>query len=171
MKSGQRVFLFIKLSFAAVFPWWITATLWLITTEKQTWKVIYVVVSVFVPIRSYSKHKYCWRCRCGNNSFLLRLPRYVNVKVNHLNCNCKLYVFCSLRGISWPDSAFIFLRWFKLAHICIQVTTLHMWNRQGIYLQNFNRKSISRNTTHRQSLNLNVETANWLSYKNVQESR
>jgi len=35
-------------------------------------------------------------------------------------------------GISQLGSAFIFLRWFKLAHICIQVTSLHKWKKQGI---------------------------------------
>jgi len=32
-------------------------------------------------------------------------------------------------GISQLESPFIFLRWFKLAHIWIQVTTLHMWKK------------------------------------------
>jgi len=36
------------------------------------------------------------------------------------------------RGISRLGSAFMFLRWFKLAHICIQVTSLHKWKMQGI---------------------------------------
>jgi len=36
------------------------------------------------------------------------------------------------RGISRLGSAFIFLWWFKLAHICIQVTSLHKWKKQGI---------------------------------------
>jgi len=36
------------------------------------------------------------------------------------------------RGIIRPGSAFIFLRWFKLAHICIKVTSFHRWNKQGI---------------------------------------
>ena len=36
-----------------------------------------------------------------------------------------------LRGISRLGSAFIFLRCFKLAHICIQVTSLRRWNKQG----------------------------------------
>jgi len=36
------------------------------------------------------------------------------------------------RGISRLGSAFVFLRWFKLAHICIQVTSLNKWNKQGI---------------------------------------
>ena len=31
-----------------------------------------------------------------------------------------------------PGSAYIFLRWFKLAHICIQVSTLHDGCKQGI---------------------------------------
>ena len=36
------------------------------------------------------------------------------------------------RGISGLGSAFFFLRCFKLAHICIQVTSLHRCNKQGI---------------------------------------
>jgi len=36
------------------------------------------------------------------------------------------------RGINQLGSAFIFLRWFELAHICIQVTSLHKWRKQGI---------------------------------------
>jgi len=63
--------------------------------------------------------------------------------------------FIGFRGISRLGSAFIFLRWFKLGHICIQVTSLHRWNKQGIKT-NFNRKSISRKTTHHQSLHLEV---------------
>ena len=35
-------------------------------------------------------------------------------------------------GMNRQDSAFIFLRWFKLIHICIQVTSLHRWKKQGI---------------------------------------
>jgi len=37
-----------------------------------------------------------------------------------------------LRGTSRLGSAFIFLRWFKLAHICIKVNSLHQWKKQGI---------------------------------------
>jgi len=37
------------------------------------------------------------------------------------------------RRISRLGSAFIFLRWFKLVHICIQVTSLHRWKKQGIH--------------------------------------
>ena len=36
------------------------------------------------------------------------------------------------RGISQLGSAFVFLRWFKLAHICSQVTSLHKWRKHGI---------------------------------------
>ena len=36
------------------------------------------------------------------------------------------------RGISRLGSAIIVLRWLKLAHICIQVTSLHRWNNEGI---------------------------------------
>jgi len=43
-----------------------------------------------------------------------------------------------IRGISWLRSAFIFLRWFKLAHIYIQICTLHNGGKQGIDQQIFN---------------------------------
>ena len=56
------------------------------------------------------------------------------------------------RGISRLPSAFVFLQWFKLAHISIQVCTFHDGCKQGIDQQIFNRKSISRKTTHPQSL-------------------
>jgi len=36
------------------------------------------------------------------------------------------------RGLSQLGSAFIFLRLFTLAHMCIQVTSLHKWKKQGI---------------------------------------
>ena len=47
------------------------------------------------------------------------------------------------RGISQLGYAFIFLRCFKLAHICIQVTSLHNWNKQEI-----NRKFLIGNRFH-----------------------
>jgi len=56
------------------------------------------------------------------------------------------------RGISRLPSAFVFLRWFKLTHISIQVCTFHDGCKQGIDQQNFKRKSISRKITHPQSL-------------------
>jgi len=37
----------------------------------------------------------------------------------------------TFRGISQMDSAFFFLRWFKLAHICIQVTSLQKVDKQA----------------------------------------
>ena len=55
------------------------------------------------------------------------------------------------RGISRLPSTFVFLRWFKLAHISIQVCTFHDGCKQGIDQQIFNRKSISRKITHPQS--------------------
>ena len=36
------------------------------------------------------------------------------------------------RGISRLGSAFIFLRWFQFAHMCIQVDSLHRWNKESI---------------------------------------
>ena len=47
------------------------------------------------------------------------------------------------RGISRLGSDFIFLRWFKLAHICIQVTSLNKWKKQGM-----NREVLIRNRFH-----------------------
>ena len=49
----------------------------------------------------------------------------------------------NFREISQPYSSFIFLRWFKLALIYIQVSTLFHGSKQGIDHQIFNRKSIS----------------------------
>ena len=50
-----------------------------------------------------------------------------------ISCTIKSSTFSiGFRGISQLGSAFIFLRWFKLAHICIQVTSLHKWKKQGI---------------------------------------
>jgi len=40
--------------------------------------------------------------------------------------------FLGFRGISRLGSAFMFLQLFKLAHICIQVASLHRWHKQGI---------------------------------------
>jgi len=47
------------------------------------------------------------------------------------------------REISRLGSACICLRWFKLAHICIQATSLHRWKKQGI-----NRKVLLGNWFH-----------------------
>ena len=64
---------------------------------------------------------------------------------------------CFRRGISRLGSASIFLRWFKLARICIQVCTLHSGCKQRIDQQIFNRKSISRKITHPQSWKLQAK--------------
>jgi len=61
------------------------------------------------------------------------------------------------RGISRLPSAFVFLRWFKLAHISIQLCTFHDGCKQGIDQQIFNRKSISRKITHPQSWELQAK--------------
>ena len=61
------------------------------------------------------------------------------------------------RGISRLPSAFVFLRWFKLAHISIQVCTFHDGCKQRIDQQIFNRKSISRKITHPQSWKLQAK--------------
>jgi len=48
-------------------------------------------------------------------------------------------------GISWLCFAFIFLGWLKLAHIYIQVSTLHNGGNQGINQQIFNTFTASLN--------------------------
>ena len=47
----------------------------------------------------------------------------------------------SFGGISWLGSVFIFLQWFKRAHIYIQVSTVHNGSKQRIDKQNFKRLS------------------------------
>ena len=61
------------------------------------------------------------------------------------------------RGISRLPSAFVFLGWFKLAHISIQVCTFHDGCKQGIDQQIFDRKSIPRKITHPQSWKLKAK--------------
>jgi len=58
------------------------------------------------------------------------------------------------RGIRRLGSAFMTLRWPRLAHICFQVTSLHIGEEVELINNYFNRKSISRNTTHPQCRNL-----------------
>ena len=65
--------------------------------------------------------------------------------------------FFHFRGISRLPSAFVFLRWFALAHISVQVCTFHGGCKQGIGPQIFNRKSISRKITHSQSWKLQTK--------------
>ena len=61
------------------------------------------------------------------------------------------------RGINRLPSAFVFLRWFKLGHISIQVCTFQNGCKQGIDQQIFNRKSISRIITHPYSWKLQAK--------------
>jgi len=77
----------------------------------------------------------------------------------------------SFRAICWPGSAFIFSRGFKLAHIYIQVTSLH--RGEGLesisrFISNlFKRNSISRNTTHLHSYNSQSNLISiWIMQKN-----
>jgi len=49
-------------------------------------------------------------------------------------------------------SVFIFLKGFKLAHIFLQISTLHDGGKHGIDQQISNRKSISRKITHLHAL-------------------
>jgi len=66
---------------------------------------------------------------------IMKISKYMlspipTIIFNNYNCIVKgIYPDALARGISRLGSAFIFLRWFKLAHICIQVTSLRMWNK------------------------------------------
>jgi len=80
-------------------------------------------------------HRYC--SYQGSPNFLLRGPHTLlhnSSRAEHLaSCDSlgisKTSRFSvGFRGISRLDSTFIFLRWFKFAHICIQVTSLHRWS-------------------------------------------
>ena len=72
-----------------------------------------------------------------------------------------LGVTLSFWGIRQLGSAFNFLWWFKLAHIYIQVTSLHKGGVLNPPEKLFNRKSISRTTTHLQSYTP-IRTDQWL---------
>ena len=70
--------------------------------------------------------------------------RYCISVVFNLFCSLKsTSVSVCFQGISRLPSAFVFLRWLKLAHISIQVCTFHDGCKQGIDQQIFNRKSIT----------------------------
>ena len=81
----------------------------------------------------------------------------------NFTCYCD-DILCSLKsisvcfwGISRLPSAFVFLQWFQLAHISIQVCTFHDGCKQGIDQQIFNRKLISQKITHPQSWKLQAK--------------
>jgi len=93
---------------------------------------------------------------------------YVNIKNWQKKRPAKRSRFSvSFRGISRLSSAFIFLRWFKPARICIQVTSSHTGEKFESISKFFkNRKLISRITTHRQSylnkiVGLNKRSVTW----------
>jgi len=77
---------------------------------------------------------------------------YVSQDLSDLVALKSTSISVCFQGISRLPSAFVFLRWFKLAHIYIQVCTFHDGCKQGIDQQIFNRKSIPRKITHPQSL-------------------
>jgi len=85
------------------------------------------------------------------NISLNSLAAVLHINKSNAAGNRQEVVHPCFRGISRLGSAFIFLQWFKLAHISIHVTSLHKWKKQGINHKFFNRRSISCNTTHRQS--------------------
>ena len=107
--------------------------------------------------------EFCFALQCvfffvekGFQTFLIFLSCPLQLKIlflyHPLTTLKSTSVSVCFRGISRLPSAFVFLRWFKFAHISIQVCTFHYGCKQGIDQQIFNRKSISRKITHPQSL-------------------
>ena len=96
------------------------------------------------PMRFFERMRLIWWCHVLSWCVWYGL---------HLSRNLKsTSVSVCFQRIRWLPSAFVFLRWLKLAHIFIQVCTFHDGCKQGIDQQIFNRKSISRKITHPQSL-------------------
>jgi len=93
-------------------------------------------------------------CQCSWTKVFCRSGRIIR-----LSSLKSTSVSVCFRGISRLPPAFVFLRWFKLAHISIQVCTFQDGCKQGIDQQIFNRKSISRKITHPQSWKLQAKLA------------
>jgi len=91
------------------------------------------------------------------HAIALQFLSWITKKTNIYTSLKSTSVSVCFRGISRLPSAFVFLRWFKLAHISIQVCTFHDGCKQGIDQQIFNRKSISRKITHPQSWKLQAK--------------
>jgi len=73
----------------------------------------------------YINVKYIWA-----NYVLLKPGVYTpTLKKHQVVRDLKKFENHCFRGISRLGSGFMFLRWFELAHICIQVTLLHRWNK------------------------------------------
>ena len=68
---------------------------------------------------------------------LLRVLLHDLICDNVTNILKSTSVYVCFRGISRLSSAFFFLRWFKLAHISLQVCTFHDGCKQGIDQQIF----------------------------------
>ena len=111
-------------------------------------------------LRAKSLLGFDWTCVGVHQSQPLAQLQYWLKKAYCRSCTYNIETLKStsisvrFRGISRLPSAFVFLQWFKLAHISIQVCTFHDGWKQGIDQQNFNRKSISRKITHPQSWKL-----------------
>jgi len=114
--------------------------------------------SIKLKFQSSRVHKIC--STSGNPGY--RVPSFLFTGFQGHFCKITLTpkstsVSVCFRGISRLPSAFTFLRWFKLAHISIQVCTFHDGCKQGIDQQIFNRKPISRKITHPQSWKLQAK--------------
>jgi len=68
-------------------------------------------------------------------SITVELPNTWTIKSSRLSVG--------LRRISGLGFVFCYLQWYKLAHICIEVNSLHRWNKQEI-----NRNFLTENQFH-----------------------
>ena len=130
--------------------------------QRHVWRAFDVSAAIPSPSRSKKCTREAGSERQGLFSFGMsgadRQRFSLHLEVSCMSCYRLLWhlkstnVSVCFRGISPLPSAFVFLRWFKLAYISIQICTFHDGCKQGIDQQIFNRKSISRKITHPQSL-------------------
>jgi len=95
---------------------------------------IYVYTHI-IYICLYIRSIYCIRSisyirsNTANIKSRIRLSTFMHVWFRVIQSS---WFVVKLRGISGQGSAFFFLLWFKLAHICIEVTSLHKQARNVI---------------------------------------
>jgi len=143
-KTGSPCFpLFSKLS---------TRNFFLLPILRQTERVLRIFFNMTYTVKSY----YCYFIL---GSYFSEYGLMETYKANNLQCVTSIGQLKAL-GFLWAfeesaDCALLsYLRWFKLPHIYIQMTTLHMWNKQGINRKILigNRFHVTLYTMHRQSL-------------------
>ena len=122
---------------------------------------VYIYIYIRLSSLPLQQHRFYLKQHCICNLNILKwnpkqqlrvtLNGYFTIHLNTVNVVApfrqtlkRISVSVCFRGISRLPSAFVFLQWFKLSHISIQVCTFHDGCKQGIDQQIFNSKSISR---------------------------